>query len=60
MKAGSAIDIFEANDYKKEDLRTYQCFIGKLIYLVYRIRPDIVFAVDQLSKHNADSRKNLL
>ena len=57
MKAGSVITMYKANNYKEENLHTYQRLIGKLIYLVCGTRPDIAFAVSQASKHNADLRK---
>lgn len=57
MKAKSAIDMTKANDYEREDLHMYQRLIGKLIYFAYGIRPDIAYAVGQLSRYNADSKK---
>lgn len=57
MKAGSAIEMLEPEDYDKADLHTYQRLIGKLMYLACGTRPNIFFAVRQLSKYNADPRK---
>lgn len=58
MKARSAIEMLDSKDYKKTELYEYQWLIGKLIYLVCRTRPDITFAVRQLSKYNANLRKS--
>ena len=41
----------------KEDLHTYQRLIGKLMYLACGTKPDIAFAIGQLSRHNADPRR---
>lgn len=60
MKAGSAIDMTNADAYEEEDLHTYQRLIGKLMYLACGTRPDIAFAVGQPSKHNPDPRKGPL
>ena len=57
MKAGSAIEMLDPDDYNETNLHGYQCLIEKLMYLVCGTRPDIAFAVGQLSKHNADPRK---
>lgn len=60
MKIRSAIEINNLKDYKETKLQKYPRLIDKLIYLVYGIRPNIVFVVDQLSKHNANYRKSHL
>lgn len=57
MKAGLAIEMLDLDDYNKTDLHEYQRLIGKLMYLICETRPDIVFAVSQLSKQNTDPRK---
>ena len=54
MKAGCFIEMQEADDYEEVEIKTYQRLIGILMYLSYGTRPDIAFAVGQLSKHNAD------
>ena len=36
--------------YKIKDIHTYYWLIAKLIYFLYETRPDIVFAIGQLSK----------
>lgn len=48
------------DDYEETDFCIYQRLIGKLMYLAYDMRPDIVFAVEQLSKLNANPRKGHL
>ena len=60
MKAGSAIEMNEPDDYDEADLTTYQRLIGKLIYLACGTRPDIAFAIGRLGKHNTDPRKGHL
>lgn len=60
LKIGVATDMLNTNDYEKTKFHKYQWLIGKLIYLVYKTKPDIAFAIGQLSKHNANSRKNHL
>lgn len=49
-----------ANVYKEEDFHTYQQLIGKLIYLTCGIKPDIMFAISQLSKYNINLQKSHL
>lgn len=60
IKASFVIDMTETDAYKEEDLHTYQRLIEKLIYLACRIRPDIAFAIGELSKYNADPQKSHL
>lgn len=55
MKVRSVINMLDINAYKEKNLYTYQQLIGKLIYLICKIRPDIAFAISQLNKHNTDS-----
>lgn len=45
IKAGSAIEITNLEDYQETELREYQRLISKLIYLACGTRPDIAFAV---------------
>lgn len=45
MKTGSAIKMTELKDYEEVDLQIYQQLIGKLMYLAYKIRPDISFII---------------
>lgn len=56
MKAGSFIEMLKDDDYEEADLKTYQRLIGKLMYLSCGTRPDISFAMGQLSQRNADPR----
>lgn len=58
IKADSAIDMIGANVYKEEDFHIYQQLIEKLMYLACGIRPDIMFAVSQLSKYNINLQKS--
>lgn len=55
MKVDNFIDIQKTNNYKKTNLKTYQQLIEKLIYLLYRIRLNIAFVVDQFNRQNTDS-----
>ena len=34
--------------------------MGKLIYLACKIRPNIIYVISQLSKHNTNLQKNYL
>lgn len=55
-----SIDMSDPENSEEIDLQTYQCLIGKLIYLACGIRPNIAFVVGQLSRHNADLKKDHL
>ena len=57
IKAGLSIEILDPEDYEEADLHTYQRLVAKLIYLSCGTRPDILFVIGQLSRHNADPRK---
>lgn len=46
----------ELGDEEEIDMRTYQCLIGKLMYLACGTRPDISFVVGCLSQNNGDLR----
>lgn len=52
--------MLDPDDYEETDLHKYQRLICKLMYLACGTRPDIAFAISQLSKQNADSRKGHL
>lgn len=54
MKAKSLIKMFKNNNYEKTNIKAYQRFMEKLIYLLCGIKPDISFIIRQLSKWNAD------
>ncbi len=56
MKAGCFIEMSEPGDYEEVNIKPYQRLIRKLMYLSCGTRPDIAFAVGQLSKHNSDPR----
>lgn len=56
MKAKNFIKIQDKKDYKKANIKVYQCRIGKLIYLSCWIRLDISFVMGQLGKRNVDLR----
>lgn len=40
------------NNYEETDIKLFQCFIKKLIYLLYNTGLDIVFVIEQLNKQN--------
>lgn len=54
MKTSSIIEMNKADDYDKTNLKAYQRLIGKLMYLLFSTRPDITYAIGQLSKRNAN------
>lgn len=56
IKAENFIERLYKRDYKEDNIKAYQYLIGKLIYLSYRIQPDVLFVVGQLSKPNPDSQ----
>lgn len=56
IKTRNFIKMLEDNNYKDPNIKTYQHFIGKLMYLSSGTRPNIVFDIRQLSKRNADPR----
>lgn len=56
IKPGCFIEISKLHNYKKVDIKLYQYLIGKLMYLSYGTKPNIVFAIGELSKHNSDPR----
>lgn len=60
MKTGFSIEMIKFNNYEETEFCLYQCFICKLMYLAYSIRPDIVFTIRQLSKYNSDAKKGHL
>ena len=57
MKVGLSIEMTDLEDYEETDLCTYQRLVGKLMYLSCGTRPDIVFVVGQLSRHNTNPKK---
>ena len=54
VKVGSILFLDQAGDYQQADLTMYQCLIGKLMYLSCGTRPNIVFVIRELSRHNAN------
>lgn len=56
MKVGYFIKMSESSNYNKADFKSYQQVIRKLIYLLYRTRYNITFAIGQLSKYNVDQK----
>lgn len=60
MKAGSSIQMSDLKVYKETNLHMYQSLIEKLIYFLCNTRPDILFVIRQLNKHNANPKKGHL
>lgn len=56
IKTGCFIKMSKFDDQEKVDFKFYQQLIEKLINLLYSTRSNITFAIDQLSKYNADPR----
>lgn len=56
MKVSYFIEISKHDNSKKAKIKPYQQLIQKLIYLLYKTRPNIAFIVGQLSKHNSDPK----
>lgn len=52
--------MIKLNNYKEAKLQSYQHFISKSMHFIYGTRPDIVFAIGQLSKYNANPRKDYI
>lgn len=44
--------IYNNSNYKKTNIKKYQYLIVKLIYLLYKIRPNIFCIVKQLNEKN--------
>lgn len=47
-------------NYEEANLCIYWRIIGKLIYLLYSTKPDIIFVVGKLNRYNVDPRKRHL
>lgn len=60
MKTNFSIEIIELDNYEKAEFWPYQYFIGKLMYLTYGTRLDIVCVIKQVSRYNAELRKSYL
>ncbi len=60
MKAGSAIEMIEHDDYEDTKIKPYQHLIGNIIYLACGKRLDIAFIVGFLNRHNANPKKSHL
>ena len=54
IKAESSLILDQVGDPRPINMGVYQQLLGKLMYLAYRIRPDIAFVIGQLSKHNSN------
>lgn len=50
IKTKSFIEMLEDNNYKKINIKVYQRFIEKLIYLSCGTKLNIAFAIEQFSK----------
>lgn len=50
------IKILKLGNYKKINIKLYQYLVKKLIYLLCKIRYDIVFTMSQFNKHNLNPR----
>lgn len=53
IKVGCFIKILEYDNYEEVENKPYQQLIRKLMYLLCGMRPNIAFAIGQLSKHNS-------
>lgn len=56
MKAGLFLNTDQDGDSEEADLKAYQTLVRKLIHLACGTRPDILFIVGQLGRHNSDPR----
>lgn len=56
IKARSLFHIDYNEDNKETKLKAYQSFIEKLMYLTCSIKPNILFIIGQLERHNLDPR----
>lgn len=56
IKAGLFISIDQTDNDNSANLAVYQWLMEKLIYFIYRTRPNISFVVSLLSQYNLDSR----
>lgn len=45
MKADIIIDMSKVRAYKEAEFKVYQRLIGKLIYLLYSSKPNIIFVI---------------
>lgn len=45
MKAESAINMSNVDAFKEKNLHSYQQLIDEQMYLLYKIKPDIAFAI---------------
>ena len=54
VKTSFTLFLDQTINHQLADLTRYQCLIDKFIYLNYKIRPNIIFVIGQLSYHNSD------